>query len=63
MAKIDRVDSVEAQEPVSMRPTGGEAENKRGDMAMATEQLHLIPPPAQDDMVRQILERQAVFGF
>lgn len=31
--------------------------------AVAPEQLHLIPPPLSDEMVRQILERQAVFGF
>jgi hypothetical protein len=31
--------------------------------AASLEQLHPIPPPLSDDMVQQILERQAVFGF
>jgi hypothetical protein len=63
MAKHDRVDSVEAQEAFPGGPASGETAYKPEDMAAAAEQLHLIPPPMPDEMVQQILERQAVFGF
>ena len=64
MAKKDRVDSVAAHEAVSSRPTGvGTANEPEGMAATSPEQLHLIPPPLPEEMVQQILERQAVFGF
>lgn len=64
MAKKERVDSVAVPEAVQQWPEGTVVEMRNAPGAGATpEQLHLIPPPLQDKMVEQILERQAVFGF
>ena len=62
MAKKDRVDSAAAPEAVPKRLAGMNAANEPVTV-MAPEQLHLIPPPLQDEMVEQILKRQEVFGF
>jgi hypothetical protein len=64
MAKKDRVDSVAAHEAVNSRPMGVDTANEPASTAATSlEQLHLIPPPLPEEMVQQILERQAVFGF